>query len=163
MRFNSFFAIIIGLIIGVLLKLFVIDIVYVSGDSMVPTIANNDMIIINKLAYGIPKPFGSELIVQWGSPKTDDIIVYLYNNKMVVKRCVGIAGEVLDFSSDSEYIITVGENTFPLSQEQYQRIKFDYVVPEGTVFAIGDNPLHSVDSRDYGFISTKNILGKVVQ
>ncbi len=162
MKFNIFFAIIIGLCIGITLKLFFIDIVRVSGSSMEPTIQSGTTVVINKTAYGIPKPFGSNLLVQWQTPQKDDIVVYLYNNKMVVKRCVGIAGEALDFSDDSQYII-VGEKRIPLTEQQYQRIKFNTSVPEGTIFAVGDNPAHSVDSRDYGFIRVQNILGKVVK
>ncbi len=162
MKFNIFFTILIGLFVGILLKLFVFDIVRVSGESMEPTIKTESTVIINKLAYGLPQPFGADLLIQWKTPKKNDIIVYLYNNKMVVKRCVGIAGEVLDYSDDSQYII-VGDKTFPLSEGQFQRIKFNTVVPENTVLAIGDNPLHSVDSRDYGFIPIKNVLGRVVE
>ncbi len=162
MKFNTFFVILIGLCVGLVLKLFVFDIVQVSGTSMHPSMKENSTVIINKLAYGIVKPFGSELLIQWAEPQVSDVVIYLYNNKMVVKRCVGIAGQVLDFSSDSQYII-IGEKRIPLTEQQYQRIKFDTSVPEGTIFAVGDNPAHSVDSRDYGFISTKNILGKVVQ
>ncbi len=162
MKFNTFFSIIIGLCIGLVLKLFIIDVVKVSGDSMEPTILSNSTVVINKLAYGIVTPLGADLLLQWASPQKGDIVVYLYNNKMVVKRCAGIAGEVLDFSDDSQYII-VEDISFPLSEKQYQRIKFDEVVPDKTIFAIGDNYMHSVDSRDYGFIPTKNILGKVIQ
>ncbi len=162
MKFNTFFAIIIGLSIGIILKLFVVDIVTVSGSSMEPTLQSGSTVFINRLAYGIAKPFGAELVTQWANPKKGDIVLYLYNNKMVVKRCEGISGEALDFSKDSEYII-VGEKQFPLSEGQFQRIKFDTVIPEGTILAIGDNPAQSVDSRDYGFIPVKNILGKVIQ
>ncbi len=162
MKFNVFFAIIIGLFIGIGLKLFIFDLVRVSGNSMEPTIMSDSMVVINKLAYGIAIPFGDELIIQWAEPKKGDIIVYIYDHKMVLKRCEGIAGEVLDYSSDSGYSIRVGEKDFPLSEGQFQRIKFDTVVPPGTVFAIGDNPLHSVDSRDYGFVPIENILGRIV-
>ncbi len=163
MKCNIFFAMLIGLCIGILLKLFIFDIVRVSGDSMEPTIMSDSTALINKLAYGLVLPFSDTLLVQWNEPKKGDIIVYIYNNKMVVKRCEGIAGEVLDYSNDSGYSIHVGEKTFPLSEGQFQRIKFNNVVPDDTVFAIGDNPLHSVDSRDYGFVPIKNILGRVVQ
>ncbi len=162
MKFNTFFSIIIGLCIGVVLKMFVFDIVRISGDSMDPAIESNSMAIINKLAYGITTPFGEELVVQWANPKKNDIVTFVYNNKMVVKRCVAIEGEVLDFSDDSRYII-IGEKSFPLSEQQFQRIKFNTVVPDGTILAIGDNSEFSVDSRDYGFISVENILGKVIQ
>ena len=56
----------------------------------------------------------------------------------------------------------MGENKISLSESQYQRIKYSSYVPEGMILAIGDNYSESIDSRDYGFVSTKNILAKVM-
>ena len=56
----------------------------------------------------------------------------------------------------------MGEKVYPLTDRQYQRIKFDTVVPENTVLAIGDNSGFSVDSRDYGFVPIDGILGRAV-
>ncbi len=163
MKFKYFLPIIIGLSIGAILKLFIFDIVRVSGTSMEPSIHENSIVIINKLAYGVAKPFGSELLFQWAQPKKNDIVIYVINNKVVVKRCVAISGEALDFSSDSQYTMYIGEKEIPLTEQQFQRIKFDNIVPDNTILAIGDNPKESVDSRDYGFIPTRYILGRVEQ
>lgn len=146
-----------------MLKLFVVDIVKVSGTSMEPAIADGSVTVIYKLAYGLINPVTSELAIQWDTPEKGDIVTYIYNDKTIVKRCIGIGGEALDFSADSRYSIYVSGEEYPLSEEQYQRIKYDEIVPEHTIFVIGDNASHSVDSRDYGFIPVKNILGKVVR
>ena len=162
MKFKTFFAIIIGIALGILIKTTCFDIAKIEGDSMLPSLESGAKIPINKLAYGLAIPFSSTLLFQWDEPQIDDLIVYKHKNKTVVKRCVGISGQPLDYSSDSRYII-VGENAFPLTEQQFQRIKFDKVVPAGTVLAIGDNYDVSVDSRDYGFVPVKNILGRVIQ
>ncbi|MBO5235629.1 MAG: signal peptidase I [Spirochaetaceae bacterium] len=153
---------VLGLIVGILLKLFVFDILVVEGTSMEPAITEGNKICAFKLAYGIVKPFGDELLIQWAEPKVGDIILYFYNNRAVIKRCVAVAGMSLDFSDDSEYTLFVGENKISLSESQYQRIKYSSYVPEGMILAIGDNYSESIDSRDYGFVSTKNILAKVM-
>lgn len=57
------------LLIAILVKLFIIDIVVVSGSSMYPTIKDGDVIFINKLEYGIVKPFSSSFIKQWKEPQ----------------------------------------------------------------------------------------------
>ncbi len=162
MKNSIFFSIIIGIVLGIFIKSTCVDVVKVNGESMLPTIENNSKLVINKLAYGLALPFCSHLIIQWNEPKVGDLIVYKYKNKTVVKRCVGISGQVLDYSSDSQYII-VGTKSIPLNEQQFQRIKFDKVVPANTVLAIGDNYEISVDSRDYGFVPVKNIIGKVIQ
>ncbi|MEE0879409.1 MAG: signal peptidase I [Treponemataceae bacterium] len=152
----------ITLTIAFLIKLFVLDIVLVSGTSMMPNIKDGEIIFINKLAYGIVQPFSSSFLVQWDTPKENDVVIYLYNDKMVVKRCIATEFTPLEFYQDSEYNMEVNNKNIPLKEEQFQRIKNSYFVPEGMILAIGDNYAESVDSRNYGFVSVKNIIGKVL-
>ena len=152
----------ITLTIAFLIKLFVLDIVLVSGTSMMPNIKDGEIIFINKLAYGIVRPFSSSFLVQWDTPKENDVVIYLYNDKMVVKRCIATEFTPLEFYQDSEYNMEVNNKNIPLKEEQFQRIKNSYFVPEGMILAIGDNYAESVDSRNYGFVSVKNIIGKVL-
>ncbi len=156
------FIVIIGLIIGILLKLFVIDILHVSGTSMVPALKDHSMVVVDKLAYGLVKPTGGRLCVQWAEPKAGDIVIYLYNNKIVVKRCVAVPFTPLEYSTDPVYTLHVGDKNITLTESQYQRMKNSAAVPKGFILAIGDNYDVSVDSRTYGFVSEKNILGRVV-
>ncbi|HIW36432.1 MAG TPA: signal peptidase I [Candidatus Treponema faecavium] len=155
-------SIICGLCIGVMLKLFAVDILYVSGDSMSPTIRHGDIIFVNKLAYGLVRPFGADLIASWSSPSPGDIVIYIYNSSAVVKRCIATEGMPLDFSADSGYSLHIGGHTIPLDQEQYHKLHTASVVPDNMIFAVGDNYSASVDSRTYGFIAENNILGKVL-
>ena len=152
----------ITLLIAFLIKLFILDIVLVSGTSMLPSIKDGQSICINKLAYGIVRPFSSSFLTQWETPKENDIVIYLYNDKMVVKRCVATEFTPLEFYQDSEYSMKVNDKIIPLKEEQYQRIKNSSFVPEGMILAIGDNYTESVDSRNYGFVSVKNVIGKVL-
>jgi signal peptidase I len=154
--------IIIGVFIGIVIKLFIFDIVIVSGNSMQPTLKNGDTLFINKLAYGIKNPLKPSLICQWSKPKKNDIVIYMHNNRQVVKRCCGVSNEVLEYSSNSSYSLSVGEKSYPLTEEQFQRIKYDHQVPTNTILALGDNSAVSVDSRNYGFIPVQNIFGKVL-
>lgn len=152
----------IGLVIGLLLKLFVVDVLHVSGTSMMPAIKNGDTLVVNKLAYGLIRPYGEKLLLQWARPKNDDIVIFLYNNKIIVKRCVAGGGETLAYSDDSVYTLHVGDKDIPLTETQWQNLKNIHSVPQGYILAIGDNYEESVDSRTYGFVSERNILGKVI-
>ncbi|MCR4939631.1 MAG: signal peptidase I [Treponemataceae bacterium] len=151
-----------GIAAGIFLRVFIFNVQKVSGTSMEPTIKDGDMVVINKLAYGIANPFTGKLLVQWAEPEIDDIIIYYMNNKMVLKRCVATENIALDFSKDSGYSFSVLGKEIPLSEQQYQRIKYNKIVPEGTILAVGDNYEDSVDSRTYGFIEINCILGKVL-
>ena len=144
-----------GIAIGTLIKFFIFDFLRVSGSSMENTIHDNSVICVSKISFGIALPFSNSLIVQWKEPKRNDI-------KIVVKRCVAVAGDSLDYSADSQYILFTGGNEIALTAEQYDCMKNSAVVPEGYVLAIGDNYSQSIDSRTYGFVPVKNILGKVL-
>ena len=160
---KSFVVIIsVGLIVGALIKFCVIDILHVSGRSMQPALQDGATLVVNKLAYGLNLPYGNKLLVQWAEPKCDDIVIYLYNNKIVVKRCVAVGGTPLEYSANSQYTLRVGAREITLSQQQYQNLKNSAAVPQGYILAVGDNYDESVDSRTYGFVSTRSILGKVI-
>lgn len=151
-----------GIFIGIILKLFVVDFLYVSGISMEHTLHNGSVIIVNKLAYGIVMPGSSRLLIQWATPQSGDIVIYLHDNKIVVKRCVAVGGTKLDYSTDSGYSLIVGGKTISLSKNQYNNMRDCNYVPNGYILSLGDNYDNSVDSRTYGFVSAKNILGKVI-
>jgi len=143
-------------------KLFVIDIMPISGPSMRPTLAHGSFLIEYKLAWGIPVPYRNAYFVRWGSPAVGDIIIYPWLDRYVVKRCVAKEGTPLAFSDETGYSVRVGEREISLTREQYQNLKNAERVPEGMVFALGDNMAESRDSRDYGFVSLDSIRGKVL-
>lgn len=159
---NLIIFLIIGLLLGIFVKLFVLDILTISGQSMVPSIQDKNTVFVNKLAYGIAVPFSSKFFVQWATPKKNDIVIFLHDNKIVVKRCVLLSNEQLEFLLDSGYNLILGGNKIPLTKEQYINLSKYEQVPEGFVFVLGDNYNSSIDSRDYGFVSTKNITGKII-
>ncbi|ULQ59414.1 signal peptidase I [Brucepastera parasyntrophica] len=115
-----------------------------------------------KLAWGISLPFSNTYLVRWGQPEPGDIIIYPVFNRYVIKRCIATEGMPLVFSTEKGYSVTVGDRILPLTEEQYQRLKHADYVPEGMLFALGDNMSESVDSRDYGFVSIDSITGRVL-
>lgn len=155
----AFFAVFLAALI---LKLFVIDVRPISGPSMNPTLTGDSFIVEYKLAWGIPVPFRNRYLVRWGSPKVGDIVVYPWRDRYVVKRCIAQERTPLAFSSDTGYSVRVGERTIPLTRDQYQNLKDAERVPDGMLFALGDNMAESRDSRDYGFVSLDSVRGKVL-
>lgn len=154
--------VVLGVLAGIGIKLFCFDLLRVSGSSMEPAIASGSQILVNKLAYGVVQPLGDQLVLQWKEPEREDVVLYFYNNRAVVKRCVAVAGDRLEFSHDFDYSLTVNEKSIPLTEAQYQRLKHNQQVPPGMILALGDNYDESVDSRDYGFVSVKNVLGRII-
>ncbi|MBO7637349.1 MAG: signal peptidase I [Treponema sp.] len=151
-----------GVIIGVFLKFFIIDILKVEGVSMEPAFMDGSSVCVNKLAYGLDVPFGDRQFLSWSRPKVGDAVVYMMEGNLVVKRCAAISSMPLEYSFDSGYNLHVGGKTYSLTALQYHLLVGNSMVPEGTILAIGDNEAKSIDSRDYGFVPEKNILGRII-
>lgn len=153
----------IGIFIGIFIKLFILDFYRIQGTSMEPTYKTGDRVAVFKLSYGITLPFYDRIIIGWSEPQVDDIVVCRLNSRMIVKRCTALAGTPLDYSAKKGYTLIVDGKEIPLTEEQFHKMNGSFVVPEGYVLLVGDNAEASIDSRNYGFINTKNIIGRVIK
>lgn len=154
---SSFIA---ALLCVVLLFTFVFRVVRVSGNSMLPTLQDGDMLIISDVLY---------------TPKTGDIVVVqvpTYKNGLpLIKRVIATEGQKvkIDFKTWS---VTVDGVKLDESYIKYMEgfamdrhnCPTEFVVEEGKVFLMGDNRNDSNDSRNsaIGQVDTRCILGKVI-
>lgn len=125
----------------------------VIGTSMVPTLQDGDWLMT------MPK---SEY-------KYGDIVIITQPNvfnEPIVKRIIATEGQTVDINFVSgQVFVDSTEINEPYINELTKRsgdVTFPLVVPEGKVFVMGDNRMHSTDSRssDISFIDTRYILGK---
>lgn len=147
---------------ALIIKTFIFDSYIVEGTSMEPSIHDGQRIYCNKTAFGLCKPLSDSLIFQWNKPKKGDIVIYLLDNNVIVKRCVATEGEMLEYSTESSYNLHIGDNSYPLTEIQYHLMNQSFKVPEDTILCIGDNYTSSIDSRNYGFVPVKNVIGKII-
>ncbi len=150
------------ILVSLFVKLWIFDFIHVSGPSMNPTLAHGTFAFEFKLAWGIPVPFMNAYLVRWAKPRPGDIVIYPWLDRYVVKRCAAIEGSPLVFSADNGYSVLTGGRSVPLTEAQYQKLKSAKEVPEGMIFALGDNMAESRDSREYGFVSLDSIRGKIL-
>ena len=131
----------------------------VSGDSMLPTLHENDYLIINKIGYKI------------GEPKNGDVIVFksdLEKNdgttKDLVKRIIGVAGDKVVIKDGKVYLNDKLLDETYLSEGMDTTGDVDIVVPEGKLFVLGDNREVSLDSRyeQVGLADVNDVEGKVL-
>jgi signal peptidase I len=162
MKTTAALCIVTGLCIGFILKFFVLDILHITGSSMEPSLNDGDAVAVLKCRYGLDIPFSDKTLFQWSEPKAGDVVIFMHDNKTVIKRCVAAKGAPLDYSTDNGYTLFVMGHEYLLSKEQYDNLKDTKRVPDGTILAIGDNSRISIDSRTYGFIPVYNILGKAL-
>jgi signal peptidase I len=125
----------------------------VEGMSMAPTLEDQDRLIVNKLAYRI------------GEPHHGDIVMLYYPidpNKSFVKRVIGEEGDTVRVVDGHVFV-----NEMPLDDSYVPEEFRDHndwgpqVVPEGYYFVMGDHRNNSSDSRHWGFVPKKYIIGKV--
>ena len=125
----------------------------VEGQSMAPTLADQDRLIVNKLAYRI------------GEPRRGDIVMLYYPlnpDKSFVKRVIAEEGDTVRIVDGRVYV-----NDVPLLDDfvpDEYRSHDDYgptVIPEGYAVVMGDHRNNSSDSRHWGFVPKKYIIGKV--
>ncbi len=140
-----------ALVLAFLIKTFVVGNFWIPSESMVPTIEVNDKVIVTNFSYWFE------------GPKRGDVIVFRYpldTKKDYIKRCIGLPGETVEFRDSKLYVNgqLVEEPYLPegLVFEDYGPIE----VPEGQYFMCGDNRNHSSDSRVWGFVEKRLIIGK---
>ncbi len=144
----------ISLLIAVFIINFVFQIVTVNGESMVPTVQNNDKLIIEKVSYRIT------------AAKRNDIVVIKYPadiSQRIIKRVIAVAGDKVKINNNILYI------NDEIINEHYKNENFmeDYdeaLVPQDSIFVLGDNRNFSKDSRssDVGFVKLNLLEGKAV-
>ena len=181
------YTIIIALVIAFLIKTFLFDVVKVDGSSMYPTLVNNDRLIITKLGY---EPQQGDIIVldstykkreqyfaeeaaSEGKEEYSSFSKYLrsyfvpeeYKKTYYVKRIIALPGQTVSLENNKVYVD--GE---PLEEEYYNgetlsidsTVHYPITVEENMVFVMGDNRMHSKDSRssELGQVPFDAILGE---
>lgn len=159
---NSYTYLLIALIAALVIKVFIFDILHISGESMENAIHDGDTVYVNRLAYGLKNPFSESYLIRWNQPQKNDVVTFHHDNKVVIKRCVLTAGDSMEIFNNSKYNLIIGGEKIPITEETAEWIKSNQIVPEGFIFVLGDTPDSSVDSRDYGFVGIDSITGRIL-
>ena len=139
------------IILVILIKSFVVTPVRVRGRSMLNTLKNNDIMILNKLSY------------KNNNIKRFDIVVVKNNDELIIKRVIGLPGEKISYKNNELFVNgkKVKENFKKVKDDNLEDYTIDNeVVPKGYYFVLGDNRPESADSRIIGYIKKDKILGK---
>ena len=138
---------------AILIVTFGFQVARVEGQSMAPTLEDQDRLIVNKLVYRI------------GEPRRGDIVMLYYPlnpDKSFVKRVIAEEGDTVRIVDGRVYV-----NDVPLHDDYIPaeyRSHDDWgprVIPEGYDFVMGDHRNNSSDSRHWGMVPKKYIIGKV--
>lgn len=157
------------LLIVFILHNFVFQAYHVDGSSMTPTLHTSDYMIISKVENTLAKVTRKNYI-----PRRYQVVVFSYPNDpslIFIKRVIALPGERVVVKNGT---ITVYNSEHPdgfsPDDESFERAAtytegdVDEVVPEGSIFVVGDNrlPSGSYDSREWGMLPSKDIIGNAV-
>jgi signal peptidase I len=146
-----------------LLTRFVIQPFEIPSGSMEPGLRIGDRVLVNKLAYR----FGAE-------PRRGDVVVFdgtgYFGDADYIKRVVGVGGDHVVCCDRQGRIEVNGrlvdESTFLYPGDEPSEVPFDVVVPDGTLFVLGDHRGDSSDSRDHlgspggGMVPVGGVIGR---
>ena len=148
---NTIYSLVVVAAIAVLVAVLLLPILRIYGHSMNDTLDEGDIVVSLK---------GSDF-------KTGDIIAFYYNNKILIKRVIGKAGDWVDIDQDGNVYVNGNLVDEPYLDDKAFgecNIELPYQVPESKVFVMGDNRSVSVDSRNtaVGCVAEEQIVGKLV-
>ena len=190
--FREYFeAAVIALILALFIRAFIIQAFKIPSGSMKPTLLIGDHILVNKFIYGIKIPFTDRYILTITKPKRGDVAVFKWpqdERKDFIKRIIGIEGDKIEIKDDilyvndekikTEYIgkyrdenIIMANKYLELFGNSNHYILDEYIkhenyrpviVPENSIFVMGDNRDNSHDSRYWRFVSLNKLKGKAI-
>lgn len=178
-------------LLAIILRWTAISFYYFPTDSMVPSIYPKDYVVVNKLAYGLRLTPGGTVYFEQEASAGDLVLFTLPNGgaKTFVRRVVAISGEFIEIKKGkiliNDKIIEVSaakdslrkdfDGVASIVNEQngshsWQRLQANdesminyprQQVPEGHLFVLNDNRIQLEDSRSFGMVPAKYLLGKV--
>ncbi|MBN2057994.1 MAG: signal peptidase I [Candidatus Saganbacteria bacterium] len=144
--------IVVAFIMALVIRAFFIQVFWIPSSSMEPTLDIQDRLVVNKVTYHFREPRRMEIVV-FRQVAPEDM-----PKKDLIKRLIGLPGETLEVRDGIVYINGKSlEEKHPMNRDfsDFGPVK----VPDDAYFVMGDNRPASADSRFWGFLPKKNLIG----
>lgn len=148
---STLYALLVVAAASILIATLVMPIIHVSGSSMTPVIGDGDI----------------AAVVRTTDLQRGDVVAFYFNNKVLIKRVIGLAGDVIEIDERGNVKVNGDLLDEPYVSERALGdcdIRLPYRVDDGRFFVMGDHRSTSKDSRNQliGAIAEEDILGRVV-
>lgn len=145
-------SILVAIVLALVIRAFLVEVFLVQGQSMMPTLSDRERLIVSKVQYYFRTPDQGEIIVFEASDDRD-----------FIKRVIGVAGDEVRIDVDGVFVnglILPEPYVLENAREPYGPV----VVPQDSIFVLGDNRNNSMDSRhpSVGFVSLEKLKGKAM-
>jgi len=144
-----------ALAIVVPIRMFIAQPFVVSGESMFSTFHDGQYLIVDEISYLL------------SHPHRGDVVIFKYpldTSRYFIKRVIGMPNEKISINKGVITIINKENPNGFVLDEPYIREKFDttgeYTTGDGEYFALGDNRNFSLDSRSWGVVPKKDLVGR---
>jgi signal peptidase I len=149
----------IALLLTIVIRTFIAEPRYIPSDSMYPTLATGDRLVVEKISYRLHSPSRGDIIVF--EPPSQLLRQGYQKEQAFIKRVIARENQTVAVSNGIVYV-----DDRPLA-EDYLAEPPAYTlptlrVPEGCFFVMGDNRNNSNDSHIWGFLPEENIIGRAV-
>lgn len=149
---------VVAVVLAVVIKAFFVQAFKIPSESMEPTLMPGDRVVVNKLSYRAHDVNRGDIVVFHrperapSGPNTP---------AQLIKRVIGLPGETIT-TRDSHIFIDGRRLVEPYLDPDTPTYDIDnpVTVPEGQIWVMGDNRLHSGDSRYFGPIEIDSIIGR---
>ena len=164
-------SIIIAFVLAMIIRTFLVQAFKIPTGSMRPTLLEGDLILVNKFIYGAKIPFVDVNLPAARQPRRGDVVVFIYPEnpkKDFIKRLVAVEGETVEIENGTIFVggqpllDTVFSQRYYYNRGEFGQEGSKILVPKDSIFVLGDNSASSQDSRFWGFVPRKNILGKAI-
>ncbi len=146
-----------AVLIALLINLFLAQATRVYGQSMEPNLHTDQRLIVEKLTYN---RFVRQYFAIEGPERGDVVVISINSNggELLIKRVIGLPGDVIEIRDNRVFV-----NSIPLEEPYLGGITAGFygpvVVPPLHIFVLGDNRNYSNDSRNFGTVPLKNVVG----
>ncbi len=157
-----------AVVLALIVRALIVQSYHIPSESMEDTLLKGDFLFASKFIYGAKVPMTDYRLPAIKDPKPGDIIIFKYprdGKTDYIKRCIAVEGQTVEVKGK---ILKVDGKVMEESYTKHirgGRVLSNYgprTVPKGHIFVMGDNRDNSADSREWGMLDRKYVMGKAL-